>query len=173
MDIMKINGIPFLTTISRIVSFASATPMTSTNMEHVMLALRIVVGKYFSRGFVVMAVGADNGFAALAENEEFLTLGITLNLTAEDEHEPYIEQFNRRIKERCRMIFAGIPFLSLPKIMVIELVRSQVYWFDFTIPENYISQTLGPAAIVLGRTYDYNKIYGQGSKFGEYVQTHE
>ena len=32
---------------------------------------------------------------------------------------------------------------------------------------------MGPAEIVVGRTYDYNKIYGPGSIFGEYVQSHE
>ena len=70
------------------------------------------------------------------------------------------------------MVFAGIPFIWLPKRMIVEMVHAQVYWFNFTIPENYISNTL-PAAIILGQTYDYNRISGPGSKFGEYVQTHE
>ena len=57
--------------------------------------------------------------------------------------------------------------------MMAEMVYLQVFWYNYRIPENYISTTLGPAAIVLGRTYDYNHLCGEGTKFGEFVQTHE
>ena len=117
----------------------------------------------------MLACASDNGFGALAENGEFLPLCMILNLTAEDDHEPYIEQFNRHIKERCRMVFVGIPFVWFLKRIIVEIVHAQVYWFNFTIPENFISDTLGPAAIILGCTYDYRKISGPGSKLGEYI----
>ena len=71
------------------------------------------------------------------------------------------------------MGIARVPFTKLPKIMVVELVYATTFWYNFTIPEDYISVTLGPGALILGRTYDYNMLYGEGSKFGEYVQTHE
>ena len=54
-----------------------------------------------------------------------------------------------------------------------ELIYCQLYWYNFTIPEDYVSDRLGPGAIVLGRTYDFNKLCGPGTRFGEYVQTHE
>ena len=71
------------------------------------------------------------------------------------------------------MGLAGVPFTKLPKMMVIEFVYTIVFWFNFAIPEDYISNTLDPAANVLGRAYNYNMICGIGSKFGEYVQTHK
>ena len=40
-------------------------------------------------------------------------------------------------------------------------------------PEDYISNALGPASIVTGRTYDYNMICGEGSIYGEYIHTNE
>ena len=121
-------------------------------MKHVVAALQTVAGKYTIRGFTVVACGSDNRFAALIENEEFLSLGIILNLTAKDEHEPYIKQFNRCIKKRCRMMFAGIPFIWLPKRMIVETVHAQVYWFNFTIPENCISDTLGQQSFLVTPT---------------------
>ena len=40
-------------------------------------------------------------------------------------------------------------------------------------PEDYISQTLGPGSLVTGRIDDYNMLCGDGSKYGENVQTNE
>ena len=57
--------------------------------------------------------------------------------------------------------------------MVVELVYNMIFWYNFTVPEDYISNTLGPGAIILGRTYDFNMICGEGTKYGEYVQTHK
>ena len=71
------------------------------------------------------------------------------------------------------MYIAGLPFIKLPKRMIVKMVYYMVLWHNFTIPDNYISNTLGPRAIIMGRTYDYNMLCGEGSKFGEYVQTHE
>ena len=48
------------------------------------------------------------------------------------------------------MKFSEIPFLRLSKIMVVELVYQQVFWFNYTVPENYISAVLGPGAIIIG-----------------------
>ena len=70
-------------------------------------------------------------------------------------------------------VLQEFPFTRLPKRMVVKLVYTMVFWFNYKIPDNYISNTLGTGSIILGRTYGYNKICGDGSKFGEYVQTHE
>ena len=121
----------------------------------------------------MIAIAADSGFKAMKTNSEFIELKITLNITAEDEHEPYIKRFNRTLNEMYRMGIAGVPFTILPKRMVVELVYTMVYWFNYTIPEDYVSNTLGPGAIILGKTYDYNKMCGNGSKSGEYAQTHK
>ena len=56
--------------------------------------------------------------------------------------------------------------------MMIELVFSQVFLFNFTIPEDYISKK-SLRGIVTGVVYDYNKICGEGTRYGEYVQRYE
>ena len=56
-------------------------------------------------------------------------MGITLNLTAEDddEHEPHVKRFNKTIKERCRMGITRVPFTTLPKRIVVELISAMIY----------------------------------------------
>ena len=131
---MFVNSIPFLTTISRVVRFGFATEMTGANMENVVTVLQIVNVVYNSRGFTVVTTAANNGFSALKHHAKFIEIKIKLNLMAEDEHEPYIERFNRTIKERCRMGIAGVPFTKLPKRMVVELVYTTIFLYNFTIP---------------------------------------
>ena len=46
--------------------------------------------------------------------------------------------------------------------MVVELVYGMTFWYNFTIPKDYIFNILGPGAIILGRTHDYNILCGQG-----------
>ena len=142
--------------------------MIGANMNNVVIALKVVSAIYKERGFIIAAAEADNGFSALKHNPDFIDLKITLNLSADDEHEPCIERFNRTIKEKCRMGFAGEPFTKLPNRMV-DLVYDTIFWYNFTIPDNYIFNILGPGAIVLDRAYGYNMFCGQGLKFGECV----
>ena len=171
MDIMYVNGIPFLTTINRIVRFGSSTEMIGANMNNAVIVLKVVSATYKARGFIIVTVTVDNGFSALKHNPDFIELKITLNLIAEDEYEPYIERFNRTIKEKCRLGIPGVPFTKLSKRMVAKLVYDMIFWYNFTIPENCTSNILGPGAIILDRTYNYNMLCGQGSKFREYMQT--
>ena len=173
VDVMKVNNIPFMVSISRVIKFGTATELDSLKMPAYVRTITTILRIYASRGFVVRTIVADNGFAPLLQNNDFLTLGVNLNLTSEDEHEPHIERFIRTLKERCRMCFSLLPFSKVPRRLAIELVYCQTYWYNFTIPADYISDRLGLAAIMTGRTYDYNKICGEGTQFGEYVQTHE
>ena len=136
IDIMFINGIPFLKTISHTVKFSTATEMNGANMDNVVTVLKTVPAIYRPRVFNVLAVAADSGFTDLKTNPDFIELKITLNLIAEDEHEPYVEKFNRTIKEMCRIGLAGVPFTKLPKRMVVELVYEIVFWFNYTIPDD-------------------------------------
>ena len=56
MDIMYVNGIPFLTTISRIVRFDSSTEMIGANMNNAVIVLKVVSATYKARGFIIVTV---------------------------------------------------------------------------------------------------------------------
>ena len=122
MDIVKVNGIPFLTTISRVIKLGTATELPDTKAPTIVKALLVIVNMYLARGFRILAIAADYAFEAIRHDEDFAKTNITLNTTSEDEHEPFIERFNRFLKERCRMCYSNLPFLRLPRRMVVELV---------------------------------------------------
>jgi len=71
------------------------------------------------------------------------------------------------------MLFTTLPFTIIPLGMTLEIVYSQLFWLNLFILTDYISNTSGPGSIISGCTYDYNLLYGRGSQFGEYVQTHK
>ena len=173
IDVMKVNKIPFLASISQVIKMGSATELADLQVPAIVEIIIILLQIYTRRVFKVRAIPSDNEFAPLLEDKKVLMFGIMLNLTSQDEHQPHVERFIRTLNERCRMCFSLLPFSNIPKRVTLELVYCQVYWYNFTIPEDYISDRLGPGAIVLGRVYDYQKILGPGTLFGEYVQTHE
>ena len=72
MDIMHVNGVAFLTTISRVINFTSATEVINADMKNVVIALGIILCKYKSRGFNVLSIAADNGFAALDHSGPYI-----------------------------------------------------------------------------------------------------
>ena len=74
LDMMKVNIVPLITTISRVISFGSATEMANVDMDNVCVAVEIMMGKYRARGFSVIAIVADNGFSALKNHPKFIKL---------------------------------------------------------------------------------------------------
>ena len=69
-----------------------------------------------------------------------------------------------------------LPFLVLPKQVVIHQVYYVIIFLNCEIFQNGISATLSPREIVLRRRLDWLKhccSAGVPLKFGEYVKTHE
>ena len=100
-----------------------------------------------------------------------MAMGITLNVAAANKHVPQIERRFRVIKERSRAIRNSLPYATMPKIMVVELMYFVVHWLNDFPARNGVSEMLSPAAIMTGRNPDYKKYCRL--KFGSYVQTHE
>ena len=93
MDVVKINIIPFLSNVSRVLNLGTYTELLDTKVPSIIAALIVVVDTYTSRGLNIMAVAADYAFEAIREAADFMRTGVRLNITSEDEHEPYIERF--------------------------------------------------------------------------------
>ena len=62
MDVVKVNGIPFLTTISRIIKLGSATELPNTKIATIVKALLVVTKICIRRGFKIIAIAADYAF---------------------------------------------------------------------------------------------------------------
>ena len=131
IDVVKVNGVRFLDTYSRVVKFCTASEIHDTEIPTLITILKTKKAIYQVRGFNIIAIATDNAFEPMKQNLDFIDLKIPLNITSEDEHEPYIERFNRTLKERYRMCFATLPFRQITRRMVVELVYLQICWLNF------------------------------------------
>ena len=61
-DVMKVNGIPFLMTISKHIKFGSAGKLDSMENSMILKHFKLVMGVYAIRGFKVTIIMADNQF---------------------------------------------------------------------------------------------------------------
>jgi hypothetical protein len=105
----------------------------------------------------------DREFECLRDNLR----GITLNTTAASEHVPEIKRHIRVIKS----MWSTLPFIKVPKRIIVELINFVVLWFNAFPPARGISQTYSPRTIMTGTILDYNKHCRL--LFGAYVETHE
>lgn len=168
-DIMFINRIPFLMTISRNIKFGTAERLENREAATIAKAIKNVHDIYRTRGFKVTTILMDGEFQVLAGN--LAELGVVLNTAANDEHVGDIERYIRTVKERCRCVYTTLPFTRMPARLVIEMVHYSVFWLNCFAPINGISEKLSPRAIVTGIAIDYDKHCML--QFGTYVQTHE
>ena len=96
---------------------------------------------------------------------------IIFNPASRDKHVPKIEQYIRTVKECIRCGYNAIPYRCIPRIMLIRLVMTAVFYLNLepcTIgPHNAIS----PRYKLTGRNLSYKKHIR--TKFCLYVHTHE
>ena len=84
MYVVKINGIPFLSTVFRVVKLGTCTELLNTKIETIVAVLLVIVDTYMSRGFGILVIAADYAFEAVRTNEDFMATSITFNTMSED-----------------------------------------------------------------------------------------
>ena len=127
VDVMKVDGISFLVSISRVIIFGTATEIANMKVGTTVKAIKKIQLLYKNRGLGVVLIVGDNGFVPLQQDENHLELKETLNLTSEDEHEQHVESFIRTIKEKARTCLSLILFTYLPKRLTVELVYCRLF----------------------------------------------
>mgnify|MGYP000075705535 CR=1 FL=1 len=111
----------------------------------------------------------DNEFAAM--RADLLDMKIDLNVVSKDEHVPEVERYICTIKERTQCVYNTVPFKMMPSRMIVEMVHSSVFWMNMFPPDDGISDTISPRALISGQPMDYARHCQV--EFGSYVQTHE
>jgi hypothetical protein len=169
VDVMKVNKIPFLVTISRALKFGTTAWLKNAKITTIMSAITDVRNIYLKRGFLLEIVEVDGQFEPL--RGELGALGITLNKCSREEHVPVVERRIRTIKERCRCIENTLPFKRLPGMLVCQMVSTSNFWLNIYPPKDGVSRSINPRELITGIKIDYNKHIR--AEFGEYVQVHE
>ena len=167
IDILFINSIPFLATISRGLKFGTIEQLPNRQVTTLKSCLQKVLAIYQERGFNVNTVLADPEFEPL--HAEFP--GNLIHCCGADEHVPEIERYVRTIKDRVRSCYNMLPFERIPRIMLIHLVKNAVFWLNSFPALDGASQFLSPRYLLTGRRIQFDKHVR--SEFGAYVQTHE
>ena len=132
IDIMFVNNIPFLTTISKHIMYRTAQPLPSKEAKAYRSALDSVFRIYNNTGFRISIIKADQEFKPLLDTFDNKELGIQMNYASAQEHVPEAERNNRTIKERFRLHFQRLPYKQIPKVMIKALVMKCTRKLNFS-----------------------------------------
>jgi hypothetical protein len=168
-DVMHVNGIPMLVTISWNIRFGTVEPIPNRNISTLVSGIKFVATVYKRAGFHITTELMDGEFEPM--RGDLADLGIALNEAAHDEHVGDIERFIRTLKECMHAIYNTLPFTNMPPRLVIEMAKHAVYWLNAFPHPDGVSAMLSPQTIVMGQTVDCNRHCKY--EFGQYVQSHE
>jgi hypothetical protein len=168
-DVMFVNGLPFVTTISRKIKFTTIEYVTNRSEPNLIKLLLKIISLYKARGFNPSTAFMDREFECL--RLDLMSHRVNLNTTAASEHVPDIERQIRLIKERARALRSTLPFKIIPGRMIIEMLANVVLWINEFPPSSGVSASYSPRTIMTGTALDFNK-HCQ-IPFGAYVEVHE
>ncbi len=150
-DLMFVNGLPFLVTSSRGISFlVTIEYLKSRTAKRLVHTLERVFRIYGTAGFIMQTALMDMEFKKLKDKLP----NVILNTTAAQEHVGEIERKIRVVKERARCTTSILPYNVLPKIMIIELMHFCVMWMNSFPVKPGISEKWSPREIVLRHRLD-------------------
>ena len=153
-DVMHVNQIPFLVSISRNIHYGTAHVLSSMKIPVMENIMKKVVGSYRSRGFNVVMINVDIQFKPIEDRNTIP--GVKINVCGRGEHIPEIERFLRVIKERARCYFAMLPYRWVPAIMIVHLIKTVLYYINAFVWRRGVSQILSPLTIMHGTKLDFN-----------------
>ena len=168
VDVMHVNQVPFLISVSEHIHYGTINGLNSMKIPVLEDEIKRIIRLYSVRGFNVKHILVDIQFKAIKDRG---LIDAIVNVVAKGEHAPAIERFIRVIKERCRCYHAMLPFDNLPRIMVIHLLVTVMFYINAFVWKRGVSPFLSPLTILEGVVLDYNLHFQV--IFGEYVHTYE
>jgi hypothetical protein len=167
VDVMFVNGVPFLVSIARGLNLVTAKFMPAHTAKQLAAGITQMIDLYTWGGFQVGTALMDNKF----ENLQNLVPILAINIMAAKEHLPEVECKIRLIKEQERGILNTLPFKKMPRIMLIKLIYHVMLWLNTFLTKTGVSETLSPRKIVYQRKLDFAKHCKL--PFGTYCKAHD
>ena len=135
-DVMFVNGLPFLITLSRKIKIFTAEYIPNRTAAQISSSINKIVKLYARNGFVVNVVMMDMEFEKFAEN-----IGNKeVNTTTAREHAGEIEHGICVVKERERCIVSTLSSKSLHKQIVVHMIYYVAMWINSLPNKNGILQ---------------------------------
>jgi hypothetical protein len=148
VDVMKVNKMPFLVTISRAITFETVAWLKNAKADTILKQITDVRNIYIKRGFLLETVEVDGQFEPLCGT--ISEMGVTLNKCYCEEHVPVAERRICTLKERCRRICNALPFKKLPGMLVVQMVSTCNLWLNIFPPKDGISRNINPRELITG-----------------------
>jgi hypothetical protein len=168
VDIMFVNKVPFLVSISEHIHYGTINALDTMKIPILEDEIKRIIRLYAVRGFHVKYILVDIQFKAIKDRG---LLDAIVNVVGKGEHAPMIERFIRVIKERCRCYYAMLPFDNIPRIVIIHLLKTVMFYINAFVWKKGVSPFLSPMTILEGVVLDYNHHFQV--IFGEYAHTYE
>ena len=143
IDGMKVNGLWFLTTISRNLYYRTAQLVPHQTADVYREALRSVIDVYNQAGMKVARIHADNEFRAVLKDLQTV-YDLEINYANPGDHVPEAECNNRTIKKRVRATYHQLPYSSLTKTMVKYLVSESTRKLNYFPAKHGVSDYYSP-----------------------------
>jgi hypothetical protein len=126
-DVLFVNNVPFLISISASIHNGTATIVENLQAESLEAGLKNVMRSYIVRGFHTVIVIVDMQFKYL---RDYNRLDARVNIVSRGEYIKMIECFHWVIKERARCYYAILPFNLLLCMMVVYLIITVVFYIN-------------------------------------------
>ena len=166
VDLMFIEGVIFLISVSKPLDYLMATNIISKSTEIVWKALWAQINAYKARSFSVNILLSDGEGAIAALSSRLNNEGIKVDPSGTGQHVPAVENKIRQVKERTRAHLSVLPF-NLPFILLTWLVYFCVSRINM-MPSHLRNDPSPPRELYTGRKIEYTKDLRVG--FGDYCQ---
>ena len=169
IDIMFINGLAFLVSISKGYNVLVVRYLNDRKMSTVELALKQTIASYSKYNVIIKMIVCDGESAISALKASIEGVGVQLEQASKNEHVASIERAIRQIKERVRSFINILPF-QITKEITIYLVYYLVGMINY-IPRSTSVIEMSPKEKLTGKKLDYNADFKL--QFGDYCQANE
>ena len=151
---MYINGMPFLTTISKNIKYHTAIWVADCTAPTIAFLVESVLKLYQWASFQVTEVCADWEFKPHLHILQDSGWSFMTNLANAQEHVPEAECNNHVLKEHIHVIYHGIPYKMLPRNIICYLVMEITAKIITFLPKvgAQITSAQGKFSIVLSWT---------------------
>ena len=157
IDIMYVNGMPFLTTISKNIKYCTAMWVANCTAPTIASLVESVLKLYQWGGFQVTEVCTDCKFKPVLQVLQDNGWSFMTNLANTQECVPEAECKNRILKECIHATYHGIPYMMLPLTIICYMVMETTAKLNYFPTKGGCSNYFSPREILHHVKLDYKK----------------
>ena len=157
IDVMFVNGMPFLTSISKNIKYRMAMWLPTRTVNDITSLVESLLKLYQAASFRVAEVSGDQEFKPVLKALQEDGWSFKTNLASAQEHVPEAERNNRVLKERIRATYHGVPYKALPRAVLVYLVMEAAAKLNYFPAKGGCSNYFSPREILHHVKLDYKR----------------